>query len=278
MSVPRIAVLILAVLAAAAAAWLASTFVGSDAGRQQADVTPQVEMDDVLVAAREIPLGARVGAGDLRWQAWPRTAVTPAFTVKTRNPDAMTDLKGALARGGLLPGEPVTPGKLVTAATAGFMAARLSDGMRAVSIRISPETGAGGFILPGDRVDVILTRERGGDSGRGRDFLSDTIFTNVRVLAIDQAFGEAGKEGDKVAVGKTATLELTPQQAETLARAQAMGEIALSLRSLADTATGGPSDTGALGRSDTPVRPAAGGSVTVVRYGVRSIETPRSGQ
>lgn len=278
MSVPRIAVLILAVLAAAAAAWLASSFVGGNVPRQQADTVPRVETEDVLVAARDIPLGARVGAGDLRWQAWPRGAVTPAFVVKARTPEAMAEFKGAMARSAVLAGEPVTPGKLVTAATAGFMAARLGDGMRAVSVSISPETGAGGFILPGDRVDVILTRERRDDSGRGQEFLSDTVLTNVRVLAIDQAFGDGDGDGEKVAVGKTATLELTPGQAETLARAQAMGEIVLSLRSLADMATGGPADTGALMRPDGAVRPAGGGSVTVVRYGVRTLESPRSGR
>lgn len=277
MSVARIAVLILAVLAAAAAAWLASSFVGTDVQQTQAPA-PQIVTDEVLVASRDLQVGAKVTPGDLRWQTWPTEALASGYIVKNRTPDAMAGMQGALVRAAMLRGEPVTNAKVINAASAGFMAARLGQGMRAVSVSISPETGAGGFILPGDRVDVIVTRESRSDSGRENIVMSDTVLANVRVLAIDQTFGEANADtGEKIAVGKTATLELSPKQAETLARAQAMGDIWLSLRSLADTATGGPVDTGVLGGSDRRSN-TRGSAVTVVRYGVQSLEHPRTGQ
>ncbi len=99
------------------------------------------------------------------------------------------------------------------------MAAVLPAGMRAISTEISPETGAGGFILPNDHVDVILSRrDKEAEKAAGVEVhTSETILTNVRVLAIDQTVEE--KNGQRVVVGKTATLELSPRQAETLARA-----------------------------------------------------------
>ncbi|MEQ8746584.1 Flp pilus assembly protein CpaB [Pyruvatibacter sp.] len=275
MSVARIAVLILAVLAAAAAAWLASSFVGSDQQIAQAP-EPQMVTDQVLVAANDLPVGSRIAPGDLRWQTWPSEALAPGFIVKARSPEITTTMQGALVRAPMLKGEPVTDAKVISGDATGFMAARLGEGMRAVSVGISPETGAGGFILPGDRVDVIVTREGRSDGSREPEVRSDTVLTNVRVLAIDQAFAEATDEtGEKVVVGKTATLELTPMQAETLARSQAVGDIWLSLRSLADMSTGGPQDTGALS-ANKPANTSHGDTVTVVRYGVRSLEQPRS--
>ncbi|CDO59911.1 Flp pilus assembly protein RcpC/CpaB [Candidatus Phaeomarinobacter ectocarpi] len=277
MSVARIAVLILAVLAAAAAAWLASSFVGTDVQQVQAP-EPQIVTDEVLVAARDLQVGAKVTPGDMRWQTWPTEALASGYVVKNQTPDAMIAMQGALVRSAMMQGEPITNGKVIDTTSAGFMAARLGKGMRAVSVAISPETGAGGFILPGDRVDVIVTHESRNDTGRDSIVVSDTVLANVRVLAIDQAFGETNDDtGEKIAVGKTATLELTPKQAETLARSQAMGDLWLSLRSLEDTATGGPVDTGVLGKNrNTQAR--RGSAVTVVRYGVQSLELPRTGQ
>lgn len=276
MSVARIAVLILAVLAAAAAAWLAASFVNPPVQQVQAP-EPQIVTDQVLVASRDLQVGAKVTPGDLRWQTWPTEALASGYVVKAQTPDAANSMQGALVRSALMRGEPVTNAKIIDAEAAGFMAARLTQGMRAVSVAISPETGAGGFILPGDRVDVIVTREERSDTGRGADVFSDTVLTNVRVLAIDQTFSEASDDsGEKVAVGKTATLELSPRQAETLARSKALGDIWLSLRSLSDLATGGPMDTGALGAERRNHKRAS--TVTVVRYGVPTLETPRAGQ
>ncbi len=141
----------------------------------------------------------------------------------------------------------------------GFMAAILPSGMRAVSTQISPETGAGGFILPNDRVDVIMT-PRGRDD-KGGERTSETILRNVRVLAIDQTVEE--KNGQKVVVGKTATLELSPSQAETLALSQQLGVLSLALRSIAD------------GTLEEKPDDSARHNVNVVRFGVSTTTTPR---
>src|SRR4029450_1333839 len=104
---------------------------------------------------------------------------------------------------------------------------------RALSTEISPETGAGGFILPNDRVDVLLTKRDKNPDKAGPDVSSaEVILSNVRVLAIDQAPKE--KEGPNALVGKTVTLELKPEQAETLARSRQSGSLTLALRSIAD--------------------------------------------
>jgi pilus assembly protein CpaB len=139
------------------------------------------------------------------------------------------------------------------------MAAMLPQGMRAVAVPISAETGVGGFILPNDRVDVLLTRRErsGGQQGQDR-FTSETILSTVRVMAIDQTIQE--RDGEKVVVGRTATLELTPQEAETMALSKQMGEISLALRSLADSKERtAPSDSENSNRKS---------SVTIVRFGV----------
>jgi pilus assembly protein CpaB len=146
------------------------------------------------------------------------------------------------------------------------MAAILPTGMRAISTQISPETGAGGFILPNDHVDVILTRrERDADKGAsgGDSHSSETILTNVRVLAIDQNVQE--KDGQKVVVGKTATLELTPAQTETLALSQQLGSLSLALRSITDA-------TGDAPQIDDNKRRTG---VNVVRFGVSTMTTPK---
>ncbi len=145
------------------------------------------------------------------------------------------------------------------------MAAILPTGMRAISTEISPETGAGGFILPNDKVDVILTkRDKASErsSGAADTINSETILTNIRVLAIDQTVGE--KDGQKVVVGKTATLELKPEQAESLARARQSGTLSLALRSLVDANQ--PNTNEESGKRD---------SVDIVRFGVSTTMTTR---
>jgi pilus assembly protein CpaB len=140
------------------------------------------------------------------------------------------------------------------------MAAILPTGMRAISTEISPETGAGGFILPNDRVDVILSKREKNPDGKGSDVVqSEIVLSNIRVLAIDQAPKE--KEGSNSLVGRTATLELKPEQAETLTRARQSGTLALALRSITD------GNATAEGQSEDQVK-KRNESVNVVRYGV----------
>ena len=161
-----------------------------------------------------------------------RRPATPSFAAANA-PTPTTRSAGSIARAPFIAGEPIREQKLVRADGSGFMAAILPTGMRAISTEISPETGAGGFILPNDRVDVILSKREKGNDRTGPDIVnSEIILTNVRVLAIDQAPKE--KDGQNAVVGKTVTLELKPEQAETLARARQSGTLALALRSIAD--------------------------------------------
>ena len=164
---------------------------------------------------------------------------------------------GSIARSPFIAGEPIREQKLVRADGSGFMAAILPAGFRAISTEISPETGAGGFILPNDRVDVILSKRERNPDTKGPDLTtSEIILTNVRVLAIDQAPKE--KEGTSSMVGKTATLELKPEQAETLARARQSGTLTLALRSIVDV--------NAVEKAEEQVSKNDG--LNVIRYGV----------
>lgn len=260
MNTARIVVLAIAVCAGGAAAYLAS---GSD---PQPTIAEKSTLDttDVLIARGDIGLGQTVTGDDLKWQPWPSEATSSSFIRRNDQPEAMTHIVGSIARSPFLAGEPIRETKLVKGNGSGFMAAILPTGMRAISTEISPETGAGGFILPNDKVDVILIkRERASDRAGGNELInSETILSNVRVLAIDQTVGE--KDGQKVVVGKTVTLELKPEQAEALARARQSGTLSLALRSLVDANQQGKS-TEDGGRD----------SVNVVRYGVSTTMTTR---
>ena len=232
----RIIVLLIAIAAGGVAALLAGR---SD----QAPPPPpapvvQLETAEVLVANAEIGMGSSVSAQDFRWQTWPAAGVSANFIRKNERPDAVTQLAGSIARAPFSEGEPIREAKLIRANGSGYMAAILPTGMRAVSTDISPETGAGGFILPNDHVDVILTRrDHDAEQANGgiETHVSETILTNVRVLAIDQTVEE--KNGQRVVVGKTATLELSPPSAERLMLAHQLGTLSLALRSLVDSGT-----------------------------------------
>jgi pilus assembly protein CpaB len=216
----------------------------------------------VLVARTDIGLGQTIGPESVTWIEWPQNAVNTAYIQRNTHPDILKELgkpeRKLVARMPLLAREPLTPLKVVIAGEGGVLAAILPAGMRAISTRIKEETGVGRLILPNDHVDVILTVRRRGRAG-GEEFVSDTLFRNVRVLAIGQLI--EAKDGKKLAEGNTATLELTPRQSENLALANSMGEISLALRSIADI--------------DNKEQQAAGpdkrgNSIRVLRYGVKS--------
>jgi pilus assembly protein CpaB len=236
MKTARIVVLGIALSAGGVAAYLASS--GSEAPKVvPAEPVVQLPTVDVLVAKSDIGLGQNVKPEDLQWQTWPQATASSNFIRRPDRPDAATQLVGSIAREPLIAGEPIRDQKLVKANGSGFMAAILPSGARGISTEISPETGAGGFILPNDRVDVILTRrERHPENPSIPEVIvSEVILSNVRVLAIDQAPKE--KEGQTNLVGKTVTLELRPDQAETLARARQSGTLTLALRSITDAKT-----------------------------------------
>ncbi len=230
--------------------------------------TPVAQYDtvDVLIAKGDIGIGQVVSAQDLQWQAWPAATTSPNFVRKSDRPDAIEKLAGSVARSTFFAGEPIRDSKLVKIdGSSGYMAAALPAGMRAISTEISPETGAGGFILPGDHVDVILSkREKENERGNNPEAnTSETILSNVRVLAIDQTVEE--KNGQKVVVGKTATLEMRPRQAETLALARQLGTLSLSLRSIVD-----------IGKTNEPDdEDDKRTGVNMVRFGVTKMTMPK---
>ncbi len=199
------------------------------------DTRAPIETVDVLVTARDVGLGKALTADDLTWRAWPKGNVPPQVITRDAQPDAMAKMVGGMARISLLEGEPVRTSRLVFGDGRGFMATIIHPGMRAIAIPVAEASGAGGFILPNDYVDVILTRRLEGRSTRqmgGLTHQSSTVLRNVRVLAIDQNADDRGR--DRAYVGRTATLELSPDQAETLALSKELGTLSLTLIGLAD--------------------------------------------
>jgi pilus assembly protein CpaB len=222
---------------------------------------PPVETENLLVAAHDLSFGAVIATPDLRWQSWPKAQVPPGVITKTLHPNALEEFKGSIVRSNFLLNEPIRPERLVRAGGSGFMAAVLTSGMRAIAINIDEKgtTSAGGFILPNDRVDVVRTFHAE-DSPPGT-FASETILTNIRVLAIGQNIQE--KAGERVITGGTATLELTPEQAEHIILAQRNSQLSLALRSIADAANP------AMQAAPPPQ------SLTIVRFGNASQERVR---
>jgi pilus assembly protein CpaB len=258
MNTARIVVLTIAVGAGGIAAYLAS---GSDNKPLPTEPVARLQTVDVLVAKSDIGLGQTVKPDDMQWQTWPAATASNSFIRRNERPDATTQVAGSIARAPFIAGEPIREPKLVRANGSGFMAAILPTGMRAISTEISPETGAGGFILPNDRVDVILTKRDKDRSGQLDIVNSETILSNVRVLAIDQVPKE--KDGQNAVVGKTVTLELKPEQAETLSRSRQTGTLSLALRSIAD-----------INLVENRIEaPRHNDSVNVVRYGVMNPTT-----
>ena len=261
MNIARVVVLTIALSAGGVAAYLAR---GTDEKSRPAEPVAQLPTVEILVAKSDIGLGHVVKPEDLQWQMWPAATASGSLISRAGKADAITEIAGSIARAPFIAGEPIREQKLVKANGSGFMAAILPTGMRAISTEISPETGAGGFILPNDRVDVILSkREKNPDSKSPDLVIAEVILTNVRVLAIDQAPKE--KEGINTLVGKTATLELKPDQAETLARARQCGTLSLALRSITDVNMAeSQSDEQILKRND---------GLNVVRYGIANQTT-----
>jgi pilus assembly protein CpaB len=223
--------------------------------------TQEVKVDttQVLVAKQEIGLGQIVTQDNFRWQDWPKGSTNPAFIQNTGKKDAKF-YSGWVARAPILMNEPVTESKIIKPGEGGVLAAILPPGLRAISTRIKEETGVGRLILPNDHVDVILIQRKRTRAGVD-EFVADTLFRNVRVLAIGQLI--EAKENKKNAEGATATLELTPRQSELLALANSMGEITLALRSVADMSTAsGPGTGGALNNRSNAIK--------FMRYGSKS--------
>ena len=233
----RIILVAVALIAGGLAAWLAlgrqpepaPAPIVEQAAPAPAPVAPTL---DVLVAKATIPVGTRLSADQLEWQKWPEDTVRAEYLTSASMPNAMTDLTGAVARSELLAGEPIRSEKLGQAG-AGYLSAILEPGKRAVAVPINPRSASGGFVMPNDRVDVVLTTGP----------VSRTILENVRVLAINARLGAtdaeaatASPEEGMVTGDALATLELDPSQAELLISAS-NGQLSLVLRPTADTTT-----------------------------------------
>ena len=240
MKLARVAVLGVALGAGTIAAVLALNLTSSEPASEPVERV-QTDTVEVLVASRDLPMGTTLSEDSFRWQIWPRSGALDRFVVRSSSNEVVEQLIGALARASFFEGEPISAAKLIDS-DSGFMSAILPGGKRAVATKIAADTSAGGFILPNDRVDVIMTRRaEGGTTAGGNEYLTETILNNVRVLAIDQTIED--QDGEKVVVGQTATLELTPRQAEILTVAQQMSDrLTLALRSIMD-ARSDPSDS-----------------------------------
>ncbi len=265
MNVARVLVLIVALIAGGAAAYLAMNMINQEPTQSTVQVAapaaPAFETDEVLVAVRDMQLGTTIDAGNVAWRAWPISGIAGTYILRSQLPNGIEELAGTIVRSEFFAGEPITQAKL-TRTEGGLLSAMLPAGMRAIALSISTDTSAGGFILPNDRVDVIMTRRSQAFEDGAERFITETILSNVRVLAIDQTIAE--QNGVAVVVGRTATLELTPMQAEILTVAQQMSDrLTLALRSLADADAPMLPDAVHLINGDTR---AAG--VTVIRNGV----------
>jgi len=232
MAASRLIILGVAVAAAGGAGYVAKNMTAPPPARivEAGPAAPSIALTDVLVVAGDVPMGATVG-DQLSWEQWPSAGISDGFITREAEPDAMEELRTAIARVPMYAGEPLRKSKLVGNGKS-FMSSILPAGRRAIATQISADTSAGGFILPNDFVDVIMTRRADANSGTG--YVTETILKNIKVLAIDQTIQE-DEEGKKVKVGDTATLELTPQQAEIITVAQQMADrLTLALRSVAD--------------------------------------------
>ncbi|MGQ0663781.1 MAG: Flp pilus assembly protein CpaB [Pseudomonadota bacterium] len=206
------------------------------------EVIKPAPMVKILVAGRVLPAGTILKDADVAWQAWPEEAARPEYIVEGKSSKPFGDVIGAAVKRGIGAAEPVLASQVVPKGESGFLAAVLAPGTRAAAVRIDAVTGAGGFIIPGDWVDVVLTERGEVDYGDGRTATRQavsTVLSDLRVLAIDQSVKDIkeskdGKEvEEKPKVGSTATLEVTPEQGEILSLAAQLGKLGLVLRSLA---------------------------------------------
>jgi len=240
----RVALIVVAVAAAGTAAWLATQYQQPSPAPAAPAVTMAVEqpapVTKILVAAQAIQLGQRLTPQSLQWQDWPDSAMRPEFITSSAEPDALTKMQGSIARVDFLSGDPIVTQKLGPAG-GGFLSSILDKGKRAVSVTVAAESASGGFVVPNDHVDVVLTRSS--DETKSQE--SHTILRDVRVLAVNTRLG-TGPAADASAQNQDpstqafadkaiATLELDPTQSEVIINATTLGRLSLVLRPTADS-------------------------------------------
>ena len=248
-------IVLLALSAGGLAAWISlgptsatTTVLAANASGDTAAST------DVLVAANDLDRGAVMDASAMRWQPWPQELVSASFITRNQRPDAISTLSGLVLRNGLVAGEPILDARLAQGEE-GALSVILSSGKRAVAVRISAENSAGGFVLPNDRVDVVLTTTRLDKAGNNT-VSSRLILKNVKVLAVDQAVDATSE----AVVGKTATLELKPEEVEIVTAAETQGAISLALRPMSDNGD----DSAVPAIAKTSMRIFRGGQIETV--------------
>ncbi len=270
MKLSRVAVLGVAAAAGLIAMVLALNLTAPSKPSPEPPKQVDLNTEKVLVATRDVSMGTTLTAGDVAWRDWPKDSISGEFITGGAH-DSEVSIVGAIARASFYAGEPISDAKLIRS-DRGFMSAILPEGKRAVAIKIAADTSAGGFILPNDHVDVIMTRRVDqSSSAGGPEYLTETILNNVRVLAIDQTIEKSTKKdggsGGDTVVGRTATLELSPEQAKIITVAQQMSDrLNLALRSVSDSAPN-PADASkdALGLIGGP---NGEGTVTLVKNGI----------
>jgi len=225
---------IVALSLAAATAFFVQGWLTKQRNELYASLPKSVAKSDapkVLVARTALPAGMILTAGHLEWKEWPEDGVSKSFIVQGRGKVTDKAIHGAVLRRVISAGEPITEDRVVKAGERGFLAAVLTQGMRAVFVPVTATSGISGFVFPGDRIDLILAHKVQSGEGQERKInrASETILTDVRVLAVDQK--TATQEGAAV-IAKTATLEVTAAQAEIIAVSVTLSELSLSLRSL----------------------------------------------
>ena len=220
----------LAIAACLGTSYIAQMWLSQERLAVTADAKRESPQKYVLVADKVLPTGTFVRNEDLRWQAWPSEGVNVNYLYKDK--DAPQSLVGSVVRQRISAGEPITNGGLMKPGDRGFLAAVLGPGMRAVSVPVTATSGVAGLVFPGDRVDLVLSHQVKDDRepNAPAKFATETVLSDVRVLAIDQTVTD---QDNKPVVAKTVTFEVTPKQVEVIGVASSLGNLSLSLRSIA---------------------------------------------
>ncbi len=234
MDVKKLALLIGALVIAVVTAVMAKNMFAG-AGAEQAAAAPAPVGPKVLVAKKALPAGTIIDPESLSYQPWPKELMQSAYYVEGSPDGDPRKLLGTVVRYPITAGQPVTRGSLVGPQDRGFLAAALGPGMRAMTVPVNVNSSVAGFVFPGDHVDIVLTQNVSGGGDGPPLKVSETIIRNVRVLATDQRISEKDADGKtQVRTFSNVTFEVTPKLVEKIAVAQSLGQLSLSLRSIAD--------------------------------------------
>jgi pilus assembly protein CpaB len=228
----RLLMLVMAVVAAGGTAMFARSWIEGQRANIAAVAAPAEDVYEVLVADMDLAAGSFIKPSQVTWQRWPTDDVPESYVLKGRR--KLEEMVGAVVRRGVAAGEPITDGAVVKPGDRGFLAAVLEPGTRAVSVPITATSGNSGLIFPGDRVDLILTQTLAAtENGDVTRRVSETVLEDIRIIAMGADTSDQPEDGKANEKAKTATLEVTPRQAETVTLVTELGKLSLSLRSLA---------------------------------------------